>query len=108
MSTDCYTYIIRCLDNSLYTGYTTDIKRRMDEHKRGINSKYTKARKFAKLEIFFVSSTKSDAMKLEYYIKSLTKKKKLELIKNPEIEITKYENSDNYKIGNKNILQEGL
>ena len=39
-----YTYIIRCKDNTLYTGYTTDIERRMKEHKSGINSKYTKAK----------------------------------------------------------------
>ena len=37
-----FTYIIRCKDDSLYTGYTTDINRRMKEHESGINCKYTK------------------------------------------------------------------
>ena len=35
-----FTYIIRCKDDSLYTGYTTDIVRRMKEHESGINCKY--------------------------------------------------------------------
>ncbi|HBG1670006.1 TPA: GIY-YIG nuclease family protein, partial [Clostridioides difficile] len=38
-----FTYIIRCKDDSLYTGYTSNIVRRMNEHKLGINSKYTRA-----------------------------------------------------------------
>lgn len=60
-----YTYIIRCKDNSLYTGYTSDIKRRIEEHKKGINSKYTRAKGFDKLEVYFISDTRSNAMKLE-------------------------------------------
>ncbi|MEG0855993.1 MAG: GIY-YIG nuclease family protein [Terrisporobacter sp.] len=78
-----YTYIIRCKNNSLYTGYTTDIVRRMNEHEIGINSKYTKANGFLKLEVFFVSESKSKAMKLEYYIKKLNRQKKLWVIDNP-------------------------
>ena len=57
-----YTYIIRCRDNSLYTGYTIDIKRRLREHTKGINSKYTRSRGFSKLEIYFVCKSKSDAI----------------------------------------------
>ena len=81
----CYTYIIRCKNNSLYTGYTTDIERRMKEHKQGRNSKYTKAKGFYKLEVFFESKTKSEAMKLEYYIKKLSRSKKIWVINNPEL-----------------------
>ena len=81
----CYTYKIRCKNNSLYTGYTTDIERRMKEHKQGINSKYTKAKGFYKLEVFFESKTKSEAMKLEYYIKKLSRSKKIWVINNPEL-----------------------
>lgn len=80
----CYTYIIRCKDNSLYTGYTTDINRRIKEHKNGINSKYTRAKGFLKLEIYFLCKTKRDAMKLEYKIKSKTRRQKLDIIENPE------------------------
>ena len=81
----CYTYIIRCKNNSLYTGYTTDIERRMKEHKQGINSKYTKAKGFEKLEIYFESNSKSEAMKLEYYIKRQSRSKKIWIINNPSM-----------------------
>ena len=65
-----YTYIIRCKDNSLYTGYTTDIIRRMEEHKKGINSKYTRAKGFDKLEVYFESYSK----KPSYEVRILYKK----------------------------------
>ncbi len=44
-----YVYIIRCQDNSLYTGITTDVERRYEEHKKGIGAKYTKIKKILKL-----------------------------------------------------------
>ncbi|MCC0636750.1 MULTISPECIES: GIY-YIG nuclease family protein [unclassified Clostridioides] len=94
-----FTYIIRCKDDSLYTGYTSNIERRMNEHKSGINSKYTRARGFKKLEVYFVTNTKSNAMKLEYYIKKLTRDKKLSIIKNPNILIDSIDNKENYIIG---------
>lgn len=92
----CYTYIIRCKNNTLYTGYTTDIIRRMEEHKKGVNSKYTRAKGFDKLEVFFESDSKSQAMKLECYIKKLSKSKKLWIISNPELFI--HEVKDKYQI----------
>lgn len=94
-----FTYIIRCKDDSLYTGYTSNIARRMNEHKLGINSKYTRAKGFKKLEIYFATNTKSNAMKLEYYIKRLTRDKKLSIIKNPNILIDSIDNKENYIIG---------
>lgn len=98
-----YTYIIRCKDNSLYTGYTSDIKRRVKEHEKGINSKYTRAKGFEKLEVYFISDTKSSAMKLESYIKKLTRKKKLLIIDNPEKLLEELEIKNNYLVG-KEIL----
>lgn len=80
-----YTYIIRCKNDTLYTGYTTDIKRRMIEHTNGINCKYTKNYGFKKLESYFESSSRSIAMKLECYIKSMTRANKLKIIENPNI-----------------------
>lgn len=93
-----FTYIIRCKDDSLYTGYTTDINRRMKEHESGINCKYTKVKGFKKLETYFIANSKSNAMKLEYYIKKLTRNKKLWVIKNPEDFLSTLENNQNYKI----------
>lgn len=95
----CYTYIIRCKNNTLYTGYTTDIVRRMEEHKKGINSKYTRAKGFDKLEVFFESNSKSQAMKLEYYIKKLSKSQKLWIINNPDLFIDEVKDKFQISIG---------
>jgi len=73
-----YTYLIRCNDNSIYCGYTTNIKRRLNEHKRGIGSKYTKTHGVKKLELYVEVNTKSDAMKLECLIKKRFSKKNKE------------------------------
>ena len=71
-----YVYIIRCQDNSLYTGITTDVERRYEEHKKGIGAKYTKIKKILKLEIFFSCSNRSEASKIEYFIKKMSKAQK--------------------------------
>ncbi|WP_042273640.1 GIY-YIG nuclease family protein [[Clostridium] dakarense] len=94
-----FTYIIRCKDNSLYTGYTNNILRRMKEHETGINSKYTKSKGFEKLEVYFVSNSRSKAMKLESYIKKQSRNKKLNIIKNPNEFIKELENSSDYLLG---------
>lgn len=79
-----YTYIVRCVDNSLYTGITTDIKRRINEHlsQNHLCAKYTKQRKIIKLEALWKSDSRSLASKLEYHIKQLPKQKKEQLINN--------------------------
>lgn len=81
-----YTYIIRCRDNSLYTGITNDLERRTKEHfgKMQGCAKYTMSHDAYKLEVAWTSSNKSIASKLEYHIKKdLVKREKEELIKNP-------------------------
>lgn len=76
-----YCYILRCSDNTLYTGYTTDIKRRLEVHNSGKGAKYTKARRPCELVYMEEFTDKSSAMKREYYIKhKMTKKEKEELI----------------------------
>ena len=79
-----YTYILRCEDNSLYTGMTTDLDRRIKEHlERGKQcAKYTMSHPAKKLEAAWKTSNKINAAKLEYHIKKLTKAQKEELIKN--------------------------
>lgn len=81
-----YTYIMRCEDNSLYTGITTDVQRRFRQHRGEIKggAKYTKARFPVSVEIVWESDCKSKALSLEYYIKKLSKSDKEDLIKNPE------------------------
>ena len=79
-----YTYMIRCDDNSIYTGMTSDIDRRIEEHfsKDKKAAKYTKSHNAIKLEAAWKCKEKSLACSLEAYIKQLTKRQKEELIKN--------------------------
>lgn len=75
-----FVYMIRCMDNSLYTGITTDVKRRYEEHEKGRGAKYTKVRKPIKICTVFQVEDRSSAGKLEYFIKNLSKKEKEILI----------------------------
>ena len=80
-----YIYIIRCDDNSLYTGITTDVKRRFSEHKEKSlkGAKYTHFHNVSKIEAVWKVKTRQEASKVEYSIKKLTKSKKEELVKTP-------------------------
>ena len=78
-----YTYMLRCEDNSIYTGITTDMKRRFDEHSGRISgkcAKYTGSRQAVKIEAVWESESRETASRLEFYIKKLTKAKKELLI----------------------------
>ena len=85
MSKMYYTYMLRCKNNSIYTGITTDLKRRMEEHFAQDNkcAKYTLTHKAKKLEMAWESENRVQASKLEYYIKTLPKRQKEELILQP-------------------------
>lgn len=73
------TYIVRCNDGTLYTGWTNDIERRIREHNAGRGAKYTKPRRPVTLAYLEMFETKEEAMKREYAIKRLPRNKKLEL-----------------------------
>lgn len=75
-----YTYMVKCRDGSLYTGYTTDVLRRTEEHNKGKGAKYTRSRRPVTLVYYEVYETKTDAMKREYDLKQLTRIEKLKLI----------------------------
>ena len=75
-----YIYILKCVDNTLYTGYTNNLEKRIKVHNSGKGAKYTKCRLPVELVYFEQYETKSEAMKREYAIKQLTKKEKLQLI----------------------------
>lgn len=75
-----YTYIVECSDGTLYTGWTTDLDRRVKQHNTGKGAKYTKARIPAKLRYFEEFIEKEEAMKRECAIKKLSRKEKLILI----------------------------
>lgn len=76
-----YIYILRCNDDTLYTGICTDIDRRVTEHNESDKgAKYTRVRRPVTLVYSEESQDRSTASKREYEIKKFTRKKKLELI----------------------------
>ena len=77
-----YTYILRCCDGSLYTGYTDDPIRREMVHNSGKGAKYTRSRLPVQLVYTECFETKGDAMHREAEIKRLTRIEKLALINN--------------------------
>ncbi len=74
-------YILECSDGTLYTGITNDLDKRIKAHNSGTGAKYTRSRCPVILRIFWESPNRSEASKLEYAIKKLSRKKKLLLIK---------------------------
>ena len=75
-----YTYILKCRDGSLYTGWTTDLDRRVKAHNEGTGARYTKSRRPVELVYHETFETKEEAMRREYAIKRLTRAQKLALI----------------------------
>ena len=76
-----YTYILKCKVDSLYTGWTNDLKKRITSHNAGKGAKYTKARRPVELVYYEEFQTREEAMKREYAIKQLSRKEKEALIK---------------------------
>jgi len=78
-----YLYILKCKDKTLYTGITNNLERRIKEHNESNKgAKYTKARRPVKLVYLKRFKNRSGASKEEAKIKKLSRKEKLELIKN--------------------------
>jgi len=76
-----FVYILECSDKTLYTGITTNIHKRLDEHNNSPKgAKYTKARRPVKLMYQESSENRSTASKREYAVKKLTRLEKLQLI----------------------------
>lgn len=76
-----YTYMVKCCDASLYTGWTTDLDKRLEAHNSGHGAKYTRSRKPVELVYFESFETKQEAMRREWEIKQLSREEKLLLIK---------------------------
>jgi putative endonuclease len=73
-------YIILCSDDSLYTGITTDIARRFNQHAQGKGAKYFRCRQPKQLIFIEIGHDQSSATKREIFIKKLSRLKKLQLI----------------------------
>ena len=76
-----YVYILKCNDNSLYTGYTVNLERRIKAHNKGLGAKYTRGRLPVEIVYQEVFSSKSEAIKREIELKKLSRLEKLDLIK---------------------------
>jgi len=78
-----YVYILQCADDTLYTGITTELKRRIQEHNSSEKgAKYTRVRRPVKLVYEEKHKDRSSASKREYEIKKMSRKDKFELFKN--------------------------
>lgn len=77
-----YVYMLRCQDDTIYTGITSDINRRMAEHfsKNKKSAKYVRSHKAKEIEAVWQCKNRSTASKLEFYIKRLSRNKKEKLI----------------------------
>ena len=73
-------YVVSCADGSLYTGVTTDLRRRIDQHNAGRGAKYTRQRRPVELVYSARFGSRSDAQKEEHRIKVLSRSAKLTLI----------------------------
>ncbi|ELZ19279.1 GIY-YIG nuclease family protein [Natrinema limicola] len=73
-------YVLECADGSLYTGYTTDLERRVAEHDAGDGAKYTRGRTPVELRYHERFDSKSAAMSREYEIKQLPRAEKEQLV----------------------------
>lgn len=75
-----YVYILRCGDDTLYTGVTDDVEKRLAAHRAGKGAKYTRGRGPLELVYMEEQTDKSAALRREYEIKQMTRRKKLELL----------------------------
>ncbi len=78
-STTYFVYILECEDGSLYTGITTDIDRRVTEHKSGVGGHFTRSHKVRGVVYTEAQPDRSAALKREAEIKNFTRDKKLAL-----------------------------
>lgn len=77
-----FVYLLECSDKTFYIGYTTDLDRRIFEHNSSnLGAKYTKGRRPVVLKYSKSFETLSEALKYEFYLKSLSRKNKLKLFK---------------------------
>ncbi|MDR0291497.1 MAG: GIY-YIG nuclease family protein [Elusimicrobium sp.] len=75
-----YTYILKCADDTLYTGWTNDLEKRLQAHRSGKGCKYTRSRCPVELVYFECFETKQEAQSREFAIKKMTHAKKRSLI----------------------------
>ena len=75
-----YVYLLRCSDNSIYCGWTTDLNARLAAHNSGHGAKYTRSRLPVELVYYEEYEDKTEALSREWHIKRLSREEKLRLI----------------------------
>ena len=75
-----YTYMLKCKDNTYYTGYTCDLEKRLKAHNEGKGAKYTKGRGPVELVYYEKYEDKHTAMRREWEIKRLSRREKEKMI----------------------------
>ncbi len=80
-----YTYILECADGTLYTGFTTDLKRRLETHNAGMGAKYTRSRLPVRLVYSERYETEHEARSRECAVKKLTRAQKRALFCKEEV-----------------------
>ena len=78
--TDAWVYLLRCSDDSLYTGWTVNLERRLARHQSGVASRYTASRLPVELALSIPMSDRTSARREEARIKRLSRSQKLALI----------------------------
>lgn len=80
-----HVYILRCADGTLYTGITTDLSRRVDEHNNGkAGARYTRSRRPVAVAYSEPAASRSEASRREYAIKKLASAAKMQLVGEPD------------------------
>ena len=74
-----FTYLLECADNTLYCGWTTDLKRRVAAHNMGSGAKYTRSRRPVRLLYYEEYEDRHDALSREWHIKRLSRNEKIRL-----------------------------
>jgi len=78
-------YILHCRDDTLYTGITNNVEKRLNAHSRGLAAKYTRSRRPVVLSAVSNPMSRTDAMRLELRIKKLAKGKKIATLNNTKL-----------------------
>ncbi|MDB8858637.1 GIY-YIG nuclease family protein [Pediococcus acidilactici] len=87
-----YFYVLWCADQTLYTGYTVNLKQRVTRHNSGQGAKYTRVPKRRPVQLLYYESFENqhDAMSAEYFFKKQSRKEKLKYLKNNGVIVTTF------------------
>jgi putative endonuclease len=93
-----FVYLILCADHTLYTGYTTNVERRLAAHNAGTGARYTRGRRPVTLVTTWHFTSKGEALRAERAIKSLSRAQKWRLAQEAGLESGIKDDLDNYAI----------